>query len=255
MTDSGLPTSEHLEHLDTDTIADLIENLLPAAEAHSAREHVKACPDCQLTYDALLELSEDLAEEGRSDIPMPADVAEHLDAVISSEAVMRASTVGVHSLVQIREEPHRHVPKLLGAAAAVVLVAAVGVGVVVATKDRAGENAANTNPTAILPTGTPSLSLSQIAPEAQRWLEKGDGAPLLNGSATEIACAKVFASGRPNPQLRLVQPAKVDGKRATVIGLQGGSPRDIQLFVVTGCNDGSGAAAPYYDTTVTLRNR
>ncbi|HEY4568600.1 MAG TPA: hypothetical protein VIH10_04020, partial [Kribbella sp.] len=116
MTDPGLPTSEHLEHLDTDTIADLIENLLPADAAHRAREHVKACPECQQTYDALVQLSADLAEEGRADIPMPTDVAEHLDAVIVSESVLRASTVGVHSLAQIREEPRRHLPKLLGAA-------------------------------------------------------------------------------------------------------------------------------------------
>ncbi|MFI5734560.1 anti-sigma factor family protein [Kribbella sp. NPDC051587] len=254
MTESGLPTSEHLEHLDTDTIADLLENLLPATEAHRAREHVKACPDCQLTYDALLQLSEDLADEGRMDIPMPADVAEHLDAVINSEAVMRSSTVGVHSLVQIREEPRRHMPKLLGAAAAVVLIAAVGVGVVVATKDRAGENAANTNPTAILPTGVVSLSTAQIAPQVQKWLEASSG-PVLNGSDAELTCAKTFASSRPNPQLRLVQPAKVDGARATVIGLQSGSPRDIEVFVLTGCDGGGGIGTSFYDTTVTLRNR
>ncbi len=254
MTDSGLPTSEHLEHLDVDTIADLLENLLPATEAHRAREHVKACPDCQLTYDALLALTEDLAEEGRADIPIPADVADHLDAVISSEAVMRASTVGVHSLVQIREEPHRHVPKLLGAAAAVVLIAAVGVGVVMATKDRAGENAANTNPTAILPTGVVSLSTAQIVPQVQKWLENTDSA-LLNGSAAELSCARTFASTRPNPQLRLVQPAKVDGARATVVGLRGDSDRDIQVYVLTGCDSGGTTGTSIYQTTVTLRNR
>lgn len=253
MTESGLPTSEHLEHLDTDTIADLIENLLPAPEAHRAREHVKACPDCQQTYDALVELSEDLAEEGRTDIPMPADVAEHLDAVIVSESVLRASTVGVHSLAQIREEPRRHMPKLLGAAAAVVLVAAIGVGVVIATKDQAGDNAANTNPTA-LPSGVPAMTTNDVGPQAQRWLENTN-APVLHGSATELACARKFASGRPNPQLQLVQPAKVDGKRAVLIGLQGGSPRDIQLFAVTGCSDPGGDANPIYETTVTLRNR
>src|SRR6266498_768616 len=131
MTDSGLPTSEHLEHLDTDTIADLIENLLPAPEAHRAREHVKACPDCQQTYDALVELTEDLAEEGRTDIPMPADVAEHLDAVIVSESVLRSSTVGVHSLAQIREQPRRNLPRLAVAAAAGLVLGAAGVGVVV----------------------------------------------------------------------------------------------------------------------------
>ncbi|MGW1344835.1 anti-sigma factor family protein [Kribbella sp. NPDC002412] len=251
MTDSGLPTSEHLEHLDTDTIADLIENLLPAPDAHRAREHVKACPECQQTFDALTQLSADLAEEGRTDIPMPADVAEHLDQVIVSESVLRASTVGVHSLVQIREEPHRHIPKLLTAAAGVVLVAAIGVGVVFATKDQ-GSDA--TNPTAALPTGVPTMTTKDVGPEAQRWLEKSNGA-LLNGTPTEVACARTFASGRPNPNVQLVQPVKVDGRRSILIGLQGGSPRDIQLFVVTGCSDPGGVASPVYDTNVTLRNR
>jgi hypothetical protein len=253
MTDPGLPTSEHLEHLDTDTIADLIENLLPADAAHRAREHVKACPECQQTYDALVQLSADLAEEGRADIPMPTDVAEHLDAVIVSESVLRASTVGVHSLAQIREEPRRHLPKLLGAAAAVVLVAAIGVGVVFATKDQAGEGAASANQTSP-PSDTISMTTSQISARAQRWLEHTPD-PILHGSAAEQACARSFASGRPNPTVRLVQPARIDGRRATIIGLQGASPRDIQLFAVTGCSESGGTADAFYDTTVTLRNR
>jgi len=252
MTESGLPTSEHLEHLDTDTIADLIENLLPAPEAHRAREHVKACPECQQTFDALTQLSEDLAEEGREAIPMPADIADHLDQVIVSESVLRASTVGVHSLVQIREEPHRHLPKLLSAAAAVVVIAAIGVGVVFATKDQAAESSAGIGPS-VLPSGIPSLTTKDVGPDSQQWLESTNG-PLLNGTATEQACARVFASGRPNPVVRLVQPAKVDGKRAVLIGLQGGSPRDIQIFAVTGCSEG-GSASPFYDTNITLRNR
>ncbi|ADB36050.1 hypothetical protein Kfla_7062 [Kribbella flavida DSM 17836] len=250
MTESGLPTSEHLEHLDTDTIADLIENLLPAPEAHRAREHVKACPDCQQTYDALLQLTEDLADEGRTDIPMPAHVAEHLNAVIASESVLRASTVGVHSLAQLREEPHRHLPKLLLAAAAVVVVAAAGVGVVLATADHSKEGAAGISD----PTSVPSISTEQVGPDAQRWLENSNDA-VLHGDAAEIACAKQFAQGRPNSVLRLVQPATVDGKRSTVIGLPGGSPRDLQIFVVTGCSEPGGVATPFYDTTITLRNR
>ena len=253
MTESGLPTSEHLEHLDTDTIADLIENLLPAPEAHRAREHVKACPDCQQTHDALVQLSDDLADEGRADIPIPTDVAEHLDAVIVSESVLRSSTVGVHSLVQLREEPRRHLPKLLLAAAGVLVVAAAGVGVVISTADHSNDGAAGINPTGS-PIAVPTLSTAQVGPQAQRWLENTTD-PVLHGDSAEIDCANVFASGRPNPVVRLVQPAKVDGKRATVIGLQGGSPRDISLFVVTGCNTSDGVATPIYDTTVTLRNR
>ncbi|WP_371406082.1 hypothetical protein OHA10_11005 [Kribbella sp. NBC_00662] len=253
MTESGLPTSEHLEHLDTDTIADLIENLLPAPEAHRAREHVKACPECQQTYDALVKLSEDLAEEGRADIPMPTDVAEHLDAVIVSESVLRASTVGVHSLAQIREEPRRHLPKLLGAAAGVVLIAAIGIGVVFATKDNAGDGAASTDQNSP-PADAVTITTNDLGPQIQQWLEHNPGS-IMHGSAAEQACARTFASGRPNPNVRLVQPAKIDGKRATIIGLQGGSPRDIQVFAVTGCSEPGGVASPFYDTTVTLRNR
>jgi hypothetical protein len=52
-----------------------------------------------------------------------------------------------------------------------------------------------------------------------------------------------------------VQPAKVNGKLVTVIGLESGSPRDIEVFVVTGCSSSGGVASPIYDTTVTLRNR
>ena len=184
---------------------------------------------------------------------MPTDVAEHLDAVIVSESVLRASTVGVHSLAQIREEPRRHLPKLLGAAAAVVLVAAIGVGVVITTKDQASDNAADTNPTA------PADRRADDEHERHRpegpALAGEQHEPVLHGSATELACARVFAAGRPNPQLRLVQPAKVDGKRARSIGLQGGSARDIQVFAVTGCSDPGGVASSFYDTTVTLRNR
>lgn len=249
MTDPGLPTSEHLEHLDTDTIADLIENLLPATEAHRAREHVKACPECQQTYDALLQLSEDLAEEGRADIPIPPDVAEHLDAVIVSESVLRASTVGVHSLAQIREEPRRHLPKLLGAAAGVVLVAALGVGVVFATKDQANDGAAATDKNTP-PAETVTISSSDIGKRTKQWLDNTPS--ILHGSAEERSCARSFAAGRSNSNVRLVQPAKVDGKRATLVGLQGARPSEIQVFAVTGCSVAGGVAHEFYNVTVTL---
>jgi hypothetical protein len=253
MTDPGLPTSEHLEHLDTDTIADLIENLLPAPEAHRAREHVKACPDCQQTYDALLELTADLAEEGRNDIPMPTDVAEHLDAVIVSESVLRASTVGVHSLAQIRDQPRRHLPKLLGAAAGVVLIAALGVGVVIATKDQANDGAASADPNTP-PADTVVVNTKDIGPSTKRWLDNTPNA-ILHGTTDEQSCARSFAAGRTNSNVRLVQPAKVDGKRATIIGLQGPQPHEIQVFAVTGCSVPGGVPSSFYETTVTLRNR
>ncbi|RZT14736.1 hypothetical protein EV649_5512 [Kribbella sp. VKM Ac-2569] len=251
MTEPGLPTSEHLEHLDTDTIADLIENLLPAPEAHRAREHVKACPECQQTYDALLQLTTDLAEEGRSDIPIPADVAEHLDSVIVSESVLRASTVGVHSLAQIREEPRRHLPKLLGAAAGVVLIAALGVGVVIATKDQANDGAASADQNTP-PADAVAVNTQDIGSSTKRWL---DNTPkILHGSTDEQSCARSFAAGRANSNVRLVQPAKIDGKRSTIIGLQGAKSHEIQVYAVTGCSVPGGVPNSFFETTVTLRN-
>jgi hypothetical protein len=78
---------------------------------------------------------------------------------------------------------------------------------------------------------------------------------VLHGDAGELDCARNFATGQPNPQLELVQPVKVDGKRATLIGVQGATSRDIEVFVVTGCSESGGLASPLYDTSVTLRNR
>jgi hypothetical protein len=98
------------------------------------------------------------------------------------------------------------------------------------------------------------LTTEKVGPSAQRWLENSND-PVIHGDADEVSCARIFASGRPNPQLQLVQPAKVNGKLVTVIGLESGSPRDIEVFVVTGCSSSGGVASPIYDTTVTLRNR
>jgi hypothetical protein len=257
------PQHNHVDnHLDVDTVADLIENLLPATEAHRARDHVKACPDCQRTYDALIQLNADLAEEGRADIPMPPDVADHLDAVIRSESVLRSSTVGVHSLAQIREEPRRHLPRLLMAAAVVLVVGAVGAGIVISTANqREGSSAGIQEPSDSTSSGQqtaalPTLTTGQVADEARRLVDGTSGAVLVAGPG-EQACAADFASRQPNRTLRLVQPARVEGQRSTVIGLQAGSSREMSVFVVTGC-DARGAtgadANVVYVTSVTLRN-
>jgi hypothetical protein len=243
------------DHLDVDTVADLIENLLPASEAHRARDHVKACPNCQRTYDALIELSADLAEEGRAEIPMPAEVAERLDAVMVSESMLRSSTVGVHSLAQLKGE-RRKLPRLLLVAATGLVIGAIGVGVLVSVANQSGDNAAGIQPST-RPTALPELTTGQIGVEVQRALEGSPGA-VVAGSAQESACATQFASSQPNRALRLVQAAMVEGRRSTVIALQSRSARDVRVYVVTGC-DARGAtgsdATVVYVTTVTLRSR
>lgn len=250
------------DHLDVDTVADLIENLLPAAEAHRARDHVKGCPDCQRTYDALDELTADLAEEGRTEIPMPASVAEHLDAVIVSESVLRSSTVGVHSLAQFKASPKRHLPRIMLAAAAVLAVCAVGVGVLVTVVNQSGDGAASTQPSDRPGSPTqvsqlPDLTPSQVGVEVQKLLEGSTGTVTAAG-VQELACAAQFAAQQPNRVLRLAQAVMLEGRRSTVIALQSRSARDVRVYVVTGC-DSPGAtatdAAVVYVTTVTLRSR
>jgi hypothetical protein len=256
------PQHNHVDnHLDVDTVADLIENLLPASEAHRARDHVKACPECQRTYDVLIQLNADLAEEGRADIPMPADIADHLDSVIRSESVLRSSTVGVHSLAQIRDQPRRHLPRLLMAAAVVLVVGAVGAGIVISTANQREGSSAGIQPTESTSSGqqtaaVPTLTTGQVADEARRLVD-GTSDPVLAAGPGEQACAADFASRQPNRMLRLVQPARVENQRSTVIGLQAGSSREMSVFVVTGC-DAQGAtggdANVVYVTSVTLRN-
>jgi hypothetical protein len=255
------PRSPVDDHLDVDTVADLIENLLPAGEAHRARDHVRGCPDCQRTYDALIELSADLAEEGRAEIAMPAEVAERIDQVIASESMLRSSTIGVHSLAQFTAD-RRRLPRLLLGAAAVVLVCAVGVGVLISVSGESGGNTAGIQPSD-RPSGSsqvstlPSLTTSEVGVEVQRLLEGSTGA-IVVASAREAQCATQFATRQPNRTLQLVQAAMVEGRRSTVIAMQSGSSRDVRVYVVTGC-DARGAvgtdASVAYVTTVTLRSR
>jgi hypothetical protein len=255
------PRSPVDDHLDVDTVADLIENLLPAGEAHRARDHVKGCPDCQRTYDALIELSADLAEEGRAEISMPAQVAERLDQVIASEAMLRSSTVGVHSLAQFTKD-RRRLPRLLLGAAAVVLVCAVGVGVLLSVSGESGGNTAGIQPSRrpnspSQVTTLSNLTTGEVGVTVQRLLE-GTTGQIVIASGDEARCAAQFATGQPNRTLRLVQAALVEGRRSTVIAMQSGSSQDVRVYVVTGC-DTRGAvgtdASVAYVTTVTLRSR
>ena len=258
MTDPKPPV--HRDHLDTDTVADLIENLLPATEAHRARDHVKACPHCQQTYDALIDLSTVLAEEGRSEIPAPAYVAEHLDAVIVSESVLRSSTIGVHSLARLREQPRRHLPKLLLAAAGVLAVAAVGIGVVLRIADQSADNTAGIQPTDEAQPATvtlPTLTTTQLGAEVQKLLEGSTGS-VMSGPTAERGCASGFANGQQHAWLRMVQPASVDKRRVTLVGMQAYSQSDVRVYVLDGCATGSSPKSEpsvLHITSVTLRNR
>jgi hypothetical protein len=99
-----------------------------------------------------------------------------------------------------------------------------------------------------------TINSKDIPSATKLWLDHTPNA-ILHGSNEEQSCARAFAAGRSNSNVRLVQPAKVDGKRSTIIGLQGASASEIQVFAVTGCSSPGGVGTSFYDTTVTLSNR
>ncbi|MGF1427938.1 hypothetical protein ACQRUO_15720, partial [Kitasatospora sp. LaBMicrA B282] len=76
------PAGDHLgtDHPSTDQLADLHEELLPAAEAAALHDHLAGCAECADTFAAFDELTELLA--GDPVPPMPATVADRLDAAL-----------------------------------------------------------------------------------------------------------------------------------------------------------------------------
>ena len=100
-------------HLRVEEVADFAEGLLDPAEAAAARAHLDSCAQCRGIDDQLSGLQRVLAAEGASSTAMPAAVAERIDAVLVR-----------------RSQARRRWPRLLVAAASIIVVAgAVGVGV------------------------------------------------------------------------------------------------------------------------------
>lgn len=72
-------------HLDASVIGDLTAGLLPTAEAVAAREHLAGCASCTGTARALEDLTARLGQ--LPDVgPMPADVAERIEAALRDAA-------------------------------------------------------------------------------------------------------------------------------------------------------------------------
>ncbi|MFG2824528.1 anti-sigma factor family protein [Kitasatospora sp. NPDC048365] len=82
------------DHPDLDLIADLAEDLLPAASADELRAHLAECPECADTFAALAEVSELLGEVEAP--PLPDTVAARIDAALAAESAARSAvTPGV----------------------------------------------------------------------------------------------------------------------------------------------------------------
>ena len=82
------PEPEHA-HVPAEQVADLLEGLLPDAEAATVDAHLAECPECAHLRTRLTELPAMLAAEPAP--PMPPDVVVRLDAALAEAAAERAA--------------------------------------------------------------------------------------------------------------------------------------------------------------------
>ncbi|MFJ4920506.1 anti-sigma factor family protein [Streptomyces sp. NPDC088725] len=74
------------QHPDVSEIADLTEGLLSPSRAIGIRRHLEGCSLCADVHDSLEEIK-GLLGELPAPVPMPADVAERIDAALAAEAL------------------------------------------------------------------------------------------------------------------------------------------------------------------------
>jgi len=130
-------------HPPVDLLADHHEGLVTDAQAAAVSAHLDSCAECLSLVSALDEVSDVLRADGRRGLSMPASVATSLDQTLERVAAERAN--GVPGLVQRRADdasrttkgPRRPAWPMLGAAAAVAVIATAG-GVGVVLEDNGG---------------------------------------------------------------------------------------------------------------------
>ncbi|WP_119731484.1 anti-sigma factor family protein [Thermomonospora amylolytica] len=116
-------------HLDHDALADLAEGLLDDTHAASANAHLDSCAECRERSAEIADVSRILADVPVP--PMPAELAERIEAAITAEAMATAGVASISHHRRARERGKRHL-RVIGAAAATVAV--VGAGAFVGTE-------------------------------------------------------------------------------------------------------------------------
>lgn len=267
-------STDHLDgpgvHPDLDTLADLQEGLLPPTPAAAVSDHLDQCPSCRTDFAALGEIPRQLA--GAPDVgAMPDDLAGRLDEVLAAEP--RAASVTITPLAAARRNRLTRDNRVLqAAAAAVVVLAATGIGIS-ALQDRGGDMATADQASAgngsreldegsvpVLSTGTDYTQASVVAavprllvadgpkrlvdPEAEAptgassdTAASGYAARLSEGPALS-SCVIAITDDPDTPVIEMPTPlvvdvAKFDGQAATVIVLPtAGEANRLDVYVV-----------------------
>jgi hypothetical protein len=245
-------------HLDYETLADLAEGLLDDEQAASANDHLVDCDICLSRSGDLADVSQLLADAPAP--PLPVELAQRIDDAIAAESSTSPAAAGtpLHRRRQFR---------LLSAAAAAVV--AVGGGALVGnellrssaspefTKSQAaqdpGDNSAGSAAGGVAP-GAPAPSAStklapgtRLGPGGYRLIASGidyKGATLgsqvgtalrSKGAGTVVSaiglaeCVTQISKGE-DPVL--VDVARYNGRRATLIVLRGSDPHELDVWVV-----------------------
>lgn len=192
------------EHPTIDEIADLQEDLLPAARAAEVRAHVDRCQQCRQSGESLKTVTDVLAAEGAQPQRLPDSVTQRLDAALTAAAVERAA--GVPALAERRadaspESRRRAYRWLLGVAAAAAAVVVLGAVLEIVGPDPSAEDAGSTagggQESSDASAGVGELDAgAQSGGDGAAEQEPGPGVPAGRLTSVQLrAAAQEFASG------------------------------------------------------------
>ena len=254
-------------HVDDDVLADAHAGLLSEAEAAQVEAHLAGCVECAAADQALTDLEDLLRDAGATALPMPAAVADRLEATLQDESLARSRETGVTSLATARHRDRsgRIRPRHVLAAAASVAVLAVGGIAAVSLFDRDGTPVAEGPGTTRSATATPGLTTPgsyAFKPDAGRTNVSEAGFAEAVGGMVTAATAGTGKDLRPNGSTGIVGnpnvciarllnnkdagnvldtvPGKFEGTAVILVltAARGGS--DLHAYAVAGCPGGPG---------------
>ncbi|MGW5359341.1 anti-sigma factor family protein [Actinopolymorpha pittospori] len=258
-------------HVDDDVLADAHAGLLSEAEAAQIEAHLANCAECAAADQALTDLEDLLRDAGATPLPMPAAVADRLEATLQNESLARSRETGVASLATARHRDHvrsgRLRPRHILAAAASVAVLAAGGIAAVSLVDREGTPVAEGPSTTRSATATPGPSPTTAGnyafkPDAGRTDVSEAGFAAAVGGMVTAAPAGTGKNLRPNgstgiagnPNVCIARllnnkdagnvldtvPGKFEGSAVILVltAARGGS--DLHVYAVAGCSGGQG---------------